>query len=46
MMTFLQLNGISVDCTDGELIRLGLGLASGEVSQEELFKWIVTQTDK
>lgn len=46
MMTFLQLNGMSVDCTDDELIQLGLGLASGKVSQEELFKWIVTQTDK
>lgn len=46
MMTFLQLNGMSVDCTDDELIRLGLELASGVVDQEELFKWIVTQTDK
>ncbi|WP_313188155.1 type II toxin-antitoxin system death-on-curing family toxin [Lacrimispora sp.] len=33
LMTFLQLNGMPVDCTDDELIRLGLGLASGEVSR-------------
>ncbi len=46
MMTFLQLNGLPIDCTDDELIQLGLGLASGNVSQEELFNWIVAQTGK
>lgn len=32
MITFLQLNGIVIDCSDSELIKLGFGVASGQVS--------------
>lgn len=45
MMTFLQLNGFSVDCSDEELIHLGLGLASGEIDYKNLLLWIIEQTE-
>ncbi|MFU0800639.1 MAG: hypothetical protein ACFWUE_08285 [Xylanivirga thermophila] len=41
MLVFLELNGIEVTCTDGELIRLGLGLANGSVSDKDLLNWII-----
>ena len=40
MMVFLELNGIPIDCTDDELITLGLGLADGSVSATQLEQWI------
>jgi death-on-curing protein len=46
MMTFLQLNGLPVESSDDELIQLGLGLASGKISQVELYKWIVARIGK
>lgn len=46
MMTFLQLNGMPIECSDEELIQLGLGLASGRISQDDLFDWIISQTSK
>lgn len=46
MMTFLELNGMFVECSDEELIHLGLGVASDVINQEELVTWIITHTDK
>ena len=40
MLSFLCVNGIETRCTDEELIKLGLGLAAGEVSYDELLSWI------
>jgi death-on-curing protein len=40
MMVFLELNGMPIDCTDDELIALGLGLADGRVSASQLEQWI------
>jgi death-on-curing protein len=45
MMTFLELNGMTVKCSDEELIQLGLGLASGAISQDKLEAWILAHTD-
>lgn len=42
MLTFLELNGIDVSCTDEELIRIGLDLANGSMESDQLVKWIVT----
>lgn len=42
MLTFLELNGIAVSCTDKELIRIGLDLANGSMEPDQLVKWIVT----
>lgn len=46
MLIFLQLNGLSINCSDEELIQLGLGLASSKICLEELVMWIIEQTDK
>ena len=40
MMTFLELNGIKLSCTDKDIVGAGLALASGKMSYEDLLKWI------
>ena len=40
MMTFLELNGIKLNCEDKEIVDVGLSLASGEMTFEELLDWI------
>ena len=40
MMTFLELNGIKLDCEDQEIVDVGLALAAGEMSYEELLVWV------
>ena len=40
MLTFLSVNGIPLDPTDDELIRVGLSLADGSMKYEELLQWI------
>ena len=41
MLTFLEVNGIRIECTDNELIALGLGIAAGEINYEEILDWIL-----
>lgn len=40
MLTFLELNGIRLHCTDADIIRAGLGVASGEMKYEDLLEWV------
>ena len=40
MLTFLEVNGIHMDCTNEEVTELGLALADGSVAYEELLKWV------
>lgn len=40
MMTFLEVNGIHLECTDEEVAETGLAVASGEKSYEELLEWV------
>jgi len=40
MITFLEVNGIHIDCTNEEVTELGLALADGSVGYEELLKWV------
>ena len=40
MLVFLALNGVEIDCTQEELIDVGLSLASGSMKFEELCKWL------
>ena len=42
LLAFLEVNGISLDATDEELIEIGLSLAKGEMKYEELLAWIKT----
>ena len=41
MLTFLEVNGIRIECTDNELIERGLGVAAGKIRYEELLDWIL-----
>jgi len=41
MLTFLETNGIRIHCTDGEIVEVGLGAASGEMNYEQLLDWII-----
>ena len=41
MLTFLEVNGIGIECTDAELVDLGLGVAAGRIGYEELLDWIL-----
>ena len=41
MLAFLEVNGIRIECTDNELIELGLGIAAGKINYEELLDWIL-----
>ncbi|MEA4804867.1 type II toxin-antitoxin system death-on-curing family toxin [Acetobacterium wieringae] len=41
MLTFLEMNGFLPDCTDDELIQLGIGLAAGHIDDRQLLDWII-----
>ena len=40
MLTFLEVNGIRMDCTNDNVVRTGLGVAAGEMGYEELLAWV------
>lgn len=40
MLTFLEVNGIHVECRDEEIVRVGFALAEGIMGYEELLEWI------
>ena len=40
MITFLEINGLSIDCTNQELVELGLGVADGRLKYNEILDWI------
>lgn len=41
MMVFLELNGVSLTCTDRDIVETGLRLASGEMDDKEFLEWIL-----
>jgi len=41
MMTFMELNGLEIICSNEELIELGLGIASGKIGQENILIWLI-----
>lgn len=41
MITFLEINGLEITCSDEELIILGLGLAEGKINDKDLLNWII-----
>ena len=41
MLTFLELNGISVNSTDEEIIKVGFALADRQMDVEQLEQWLV-----
>ena len=46
MMTFLELNEEPVECTDAEMIKLGLGIADGTIKHSDIYLWITEHTEE
>ena len=40
MLTFLEVNGIRLECSDEELVHIGLSVADGSMSYEQLLTWV------
>ena len=40
MLTFLEVNGIRLECSDEELVYIGLSVADGSMGYEELLAWV------
>ncbi|MBR3586998.1 MAG: type II toxin-antitoxin system death-on-curing family toxin [Oscillospiraceae bacterium] len=41
MLSFLEMNGIRIHCTDEDLIHIGLAVADGSMNYEELLDWVL-----
>lgn len=41
MMTFLEVNGIRLECTNDDVVQVGLGVASGKMKYEQLLDWVI-----
>lgn len=41
MLSFLEMNGVKVVCTDAELVHVGLSVADGSMRYEELLQWVL-----
>lgn len=41
MMSFLEMNGIRLVCTDDEIVTVGLSLADGSIGYEQLLQWVI-----
>ncbi len=40
MITFLEVNGIHLDCTNEDVTNMGLKLADGSIGYDELLAWV------
>lgn len=40
MLTFLEVNGIRLDCTNEDIVKIGLGVADGSMDYEALLAWV------
>ena len=40
MLTFLEVNGIQLDCANDEVVEVGLAVASGAMDYEALLAWV------
>lgn len=41
MLTFLEVNGIPLNCSEEDIIKAGLGVAAGTMSYEQLLSWVM-----
>ena len=41
MLSFLEMNGIRLACTDAELVHIGLSVADGSMRYEDLLRWVL-----
>ena len=42
MLSFLEMNGIKIKCTDEEIIYIGLSVADGSMGYEDLLQWVLS----
>lgn len=40
MLTFLEAEGIKMNCTNADVVDLGLSVADGKMKYDEILKWI------
>ncbi len=40
MLTFLEAEGIKIECTNEDVVKLGLSVADGSAKYEEILDWI------
>lgn len=40
MLTFLEAEGIKMDCTNADVVHLGLSVADGSMKYEDILRWI------
>ena len=40
MLTFLELGGIKMNCSNEDVVNLGLSVAAGEMTYEDVLNWI------
>lgn len=45
MLSFLEMNGIRIRCTDEELVHIGISVADGSMGYPELLKWVVSHKE-
>ena len=41
MLSFLEINGIKIRCSDEELVHVGLSVADGSMGYEALLQWVL-----
>lgn len=40
MLSFLEMNGIKISCTDDEIVTIGLSIAGGSMQYAQLLQWV------
>ena len=45
MLTFLEVNGLRVECTNEEVAEVGLAVAAGTMDYEALLAWVREHTN-
>ena len=40
MLTFMEVNGVPLECTNEEVAAVGLSVAAGEMGYDELLEWV------
>ena len=46
MLSFLEMNGVHISPTDDSVVKIGLGVASGEKGYDDILDWIRTERQK
>ncbi len=45
MLTFLEVNGVCLACTNQDVVEIGLGVADGSMGYEALLAWVRSHRD-